>query len=81
MEKAFSKRVPVRANIHVSFASQYQLAGAIDCEPKYVKVTGTKEIVDTIKFIEAAEKNLEDISNNQNITVYFARQYYGKSRA
>lgn len=76
MEKAFSKRVPVRANIHVSFASQYQLAGAIDCEPKYVKVTGTKEIVDTIKFIEAAEKNLEDISNNQNITVYFARQYY-----
>ena len=76
MEKAFSKKVPVKANIHASFAAQYQLAGAIDCEPKYVKVTGTKEVIDTIRFIETAEKNLTDISSNQNITVDFARQYY-----
>jgi YbbR domain-containing protein len=76
MEKTFSKKVPVKANIKIKFASQYQLAGDIDCEPKYVKVTGTKEVIDTITFIETAEKNLTNINSNQSFSIDFAKQYY-----
>jgi YbbR domain-containing protein len=76
MEKLYSKKVLVKANINVSFASQYQLSGAIECEPKYVKVSGTKEVIDTIKFIETAEKNLVNINSNLNISIDFAKQYY-----
>lgn len=76
MEKSFSKKVPVKANIKINFASQYQLNGAIQCVPEFVRVTGTKEVIDTIKFIETAERTLVNIRDNQSISIDFAKQYY-----
>jgi hypothetical protein len=75
MEKSFSKKVPVRAKINVSFASQYELDGSLKCEPENVIVSGPKAVIDTIRFVETASKNLTNITGNQNFSICFAKKY------
>jgi len=76
MEKSYCKKVQVKAKLNITFASQYELDGVIKCDPENVVVSGPKAVIDTIRFVETAGKNLTNLSSNQSFSIDFAKQYY-----
>jgi len=75
MEKMYKKKVEVKLNLNISFEQQYNLVDSIKCQPDSVLVFGTKNIIDTINFIETDTKTLTNINSTKNITIEFAKKY------
>ncbi len=59
--KKISKTVPVKINLNIKFAEQYQQTDSIQLEPKTIEVMGTKEVLATISFVETAVTNLKKV--------------------
>lgn len=59
--KKISKTVPVKINVNIEFAEQYQQTDSIQIEPKTIEVMGTKEVLATISFVETAVTNLKKV--------------------
>jgi len=64
LEKAFAKKVPVKANVDITYAKQFSLYKNIFIEPDSVFIIGNKKLVDTIKYISTEKKELKDLSAN-----------------
>lgn len=58
--KKISKTVPVKVNVNIEFAEQYQQSDSIQIEPKFVDVLGTDEVLSKISFVETAIYNLKN---------------------
>ncbi len=58
--KKISKTVPVKVNVNLEFAEQYQQSDSIQIEPKFVDVLGTDEVLSKISFVETAIYNLKN---------------------
>lgn len=56
-EKIYSKDVVVKPEVSLKFSRQYQLYDSIKISPDSVKVSGRKDIVETIRFISTEEKS------------------------
>lgn len=59
--KKISKTVPVKVNVNIEFAEQYQQTDSIQIEPKTIEVMGTKEALASISFVETALTNLKNV--------------------
>jgi len=75
LEKKYTKKVPVKLRLNMSFAQQYELADSIRCQPDSVIVCGTKNIIDTLKFVETVYRSLTNIDANQYLSLDFAEKY------
>jgi hypothetical protein len=73
--KMYSKKVPVRINLNLSYAQQYEPADSIRSIPDSAIVSGPKALIDTIKFIETVSKSISNISTNQNLSLEFEKKY------
>lgn len=58
--KKISKTVPVKVNVNLEFAAQYQQSDSMQIEPKFVDVFGTDEVLSKISFVETAIYNLKN---------------------
>ncbi len=61
--KKISKMVPVKVNVNVEFAEQYQQTDSMQIEPKSIEITGTQEVLSSISFVETAPYNLKSQEN------------------
>lgn len=59
--KKTSKTVPVKVNLNIEFAEQFQQTDSIQIEPETIEIMGTKEVLATISFVETAETNLKKV--------------------
>lgn len=59
--KKITKTVPVKMNVNLEFAEQYQQSDSIQIEPKFVDVMGTEEVLSKISLVETAIYNLKNI--------------------
>jgi hypothetical protein len=75
LEKKFTKKVPVRTKLDLSFAQQYELADSISFNPDSVIVSGPKAVMDTLKYIETSSMSLSNISTDQHFSTDFAGKY------
>lgn len=64
LEKAYSKKVPVKIDVDISYAKQYSLYKNIYIEPDSVFITGNKKLIDTVRFVRTEKKVLNDLSSN-----------------
>jgi len=75
LEKKFTKKVPVRIKLNLSYAQQYELDDSIKYQPDSVIVSGPKAVIDTLSFVETVNKSITNISKNLNFTLDFAEKY------
>ncbi|WP_016775931.1 CdaR family protein [Anaerophaga thermohalophila] len=59
-----SKRVPVRVSADIGFEKQYLQAGPILVQPDSVMISGPKQVIDTVKYIETRELQLEGLADS-----------------
>ncbi|NTW23195.1 MAG: hypothetical protein HGA37_00735 [Lentimicrobium sp.] len=63
-QKSFRKKIPVHPKLKLSFIRQYQLYDSLKLRPDSVWVSGVREIVDTIGFIDTERKVINSLSSN-----------------
>jgi len=59
-----SKMVPVKPKVSIGFEKQYQLEDSIEVIPRMVRITGTKEMLDKINYIETQSLVLENVDKS-----------------
>ncbi len=69
LEKAFSKKVPIRANVSLSFDPSFYLYGKIATTPDSVELTSTEGLLSKISFVETENKLLQNLNSNQSIQI------------
>ena len=62
--KSHRKRIPVHTNVSLDFSGQYQLYDSLGIRPDSVWVSGLKEIIDTIAFINSEKKAVTKLNSN-----------------
>lgn len=63
-EKQYTKKVPIRLNMTLSFADQFGIAGDIEYEPDSVIISGSREIIPNIKYVDTKPVHAKDVSSN-----------------
>ncbi len=66
-----TKRLPVKANLSLFFNKQFNLADSITIRPQYITVSGEKDAIDKIVYLETLPMTLRDISSSTavNLTI------------
>jgi hypothetical protein len=59
-----TKKVPVRANVELTFAANHILEGQILLQPDSIQISGPKSQIDTINIIETELLNINDLNNS-----------------
>jgi hypothetical protein len=59
-----NKRVPVKVSADIGFEKQYLLSGPIMVQPDSVMISGPKQVIDTIKYIQTRRLKLEGLSDS-----------------
>lgn len=72
-EDAHSKKVPVRADINVSFEKQYDLYGNMVVYPDSITITGTKKELANISFVETEKVLFSNVNNTKFFTASLKR--------
>lgn len=67
--KKFTKRVPIKSNVKVSFQNQYQQSDSIILNPKFVDVSGSEELVEKIKYVETVPQELKGVGKSMGFDV------------
>ncbi|NTW32341.1 MAG: hypothetical protein HGB12_06915 [Bacteroidetes bacterium] len=75
MKKLYNKKVPVKPRLNINFEQQYNLSDSVKFIPDSVIVSGIKNIIDTIKFVETAPITLTKINSNKYFSLEFAKKY------
>lgn len=68
--KKKSKKVPVKANIKISFSHLYQQSDSIKLSPAFITISGASELVDKINFIETQPVKLKKVSDSISIQLH-----------
>lgn len=63
-QKSFRKKIPVHPKLKLRFIRQYQLYDSLKLKPDSIWVSGIKEIVDTIGFINTERRVISNLSSN-----------------
>ncbi len=64
-----SKKVPVIANVDLSFEKQFQLSDSLVLDPDSVYVIGANDVIDTIGFVKTGLCKLSGINQSKTINV------------
>jgi hypothetical protein len=59
-----TKKVPVRANVELTFAANHILEGQILSQPDSIQISGPKSQIDTINVIETELFKIDDLNNS-----------------
>ena len=59
-----TKKVPVRANVELTFAANHILEGQILSQPDSIQISGPKSQIDTINVIETELLKIDDLNNS-----------------
>jgi hypothetical protein len=66
-EKAFVKKLPVRANLVLNFAKQYQLYDSLKITPDSILISGTKSDLSQINFLSCQRIELNNLTASKEI--------------
>lgn len=71
LERLNVKKVPVRPNVSIAYDIGFDALGKMILKPDSVTVTGAKQVLDTIDFVETASIVMKDISEaiTQNVAI------------
>ncbi|RYD81757.1 MAG: hypothetical protein EOP53_05565 [Sphingobacteriales bacterium] len=61
-EVLFTKKVPVKLNLDISFKDQYGIAGDIVFSPDSIEISGSKETIPGIQYIESSKLTVKNLS-------------------
>jgi len=64
LERAYTKKVPVKANVDITYKKQYAGYKHIYLEPDSVYITGSKAVIDKISFVETEKNEQKNLSKN-----------------
>ncbi|HNW89950.1 MAG TPA: YbbR-like domain-containing protein [Bacteroidales bacterium] len=64
LERAYTKKVPVKPNVDITFKKQYSVYKHIYLEPDSIFVTGSRKVTDAIKFVETEKTEQKNLSEN-----------------
>ncbi|HOV10607.1 MAG TPA: YbbR-like domain-containing protein [Bacteroidales bacterium] len=64
LERAYTKKVPVKPNVDITYKKQYAVYKHIYLEPDSVYVTGSKDVIDNISFVETEKSEQKNLSKN-----------------
>lgn len=67
----YSRKVPVRSLLNISFAQQYGLSDSVVIYPDSVIVNGPKEIIDSIQSISTVYQSISNINSNTAVVLKF----------
>lgn len=65
----YKKKVPIKANLSLSFAAQFQLYDSLKLRPDSVTVYGIKPILDTLYSVNAEELVLKNLKESRLVTL------------
>jgi len=68
-EEEYRKRVPVRADLSLSFADQFQLYDSLKLSPDSISLFGVKSVLDTIYRIKTENKNIKNLNSSRMLTL------------
>lgn len=71
--KKITKRVPVVANIKMSFNNQFQLSDSVLLEPAFVEVSGAVEVLAKLNKVETSPIVLKDIEQSKMVELDLLR--------
>jgi len=74
-ENSFSKKVPVKLNLDLSFKKQYAIYDSIKFVPDSIIVSGSYNLLKNIEFIETEKKNINNLSANTELTLRLLNNY------
>jgi hypothetical protein len=66
---ATRKKVPVLLRLNTSFRKQYQLYDRIEVKPDSVFVTASREVLDTLRYIETKSMTKKNLDENQRFSL------------
>lgn len=72
-EQKYKKRVPVTAQLSLSFAQQYQLYDSLKLLPDSITVFGSKSVIDTIYEISTEHLTVKGLKSSRILTLRLAR--------
>ncbi|MEQ8624647.1 MAG: CdaR family protein [Vicingaceae bacterium] len=70
-QEKVSLNLPVRPKLKLSFKTGFNIRGKAIITPEMVKVSGPKNIVDSLSFIETKELNYSEIADSVSYTIGF----------
>lgn len=68
-EQEYHRKVPVKADLSLSFIPQFQLYDSLKVEPDSVTIYGVKSIVDTTYVINTQQKSVRFLKGNKSINL------------
>lgn len=68
-EQEYRKRVPVKADISLSFASQYQLYDSLKLSPDSITLFGTRSVLDTLYQVRTEHQSLKNLKQSRLLTL------------
>lgn len=71
MVEKYSKKVPVKTMVNITYAQQYGLSDSVIVFPDSAVLNGPKEIIDSIKYISTVVKTLSNVSSSQVLMLSF----------
>ncbi len=72
-ENEYSKKVPVEADLSLSFVPQYQLYDSIKLSHDTVSIFGIKSVIDTIYQIKTEHKTLRNLKSSRLIALHLEK--------
>jgi len=75
LERAYSKKVPVKADVDIKYKKQYNVYKHIFLKPDSVVITGSKKIIDNISFVETEHEELSELSENTYLVLKLINPY------
>jgi hypothetical protein len=66
-------KVPVKPDLSLSYAAQYQLYDSLKLEPDSVYIYGIKSIVDTLYVINTEHKSVKNLKGNRDVRLSLIR--------
>lgn len=67
----YSKKVPVKTMVNITYAQQYGLSDSVIVFPDSVVLNGPKEIIDSINHITTVTRTLSNVSSSQVLMLSF----------
>lgn len=76
-EQEYRKRVPVYADLSLSYAEQYQLSDSIVLSPDSVTLFGTRSVLDTLYSVKTARYSLKNLNSSRLLTLKIIKPLVG----
>jgi YbbR domain-containing protein len=67
--KKITKTVPVKANLKLDFDKLYQQTDSVKLTPAFIKISGSADLIDKIKYVETEPVYLKNITDSLSLKI------------